>query len=395
MIIPSPFHHLYQSLFSLPHLLEKEINRFYFVFLIRNFTVGMIAIFEPIYFFNYFHGNISRVLVFYAVLFGGAALFCYWAVRLISKLGIKRSIILSFPFGICYYLFLWNIEKSFIFLFMAVIFWLITVLLFWMAINVYFGITASKSRLGVEVGKFNVLFGLSFAMGPVAGGLILNHFGWSALFATVVSALFITSLALFFSPEIHERYDISLKQLARELLQRDFLKRAVAFAATGGEHVTKAIIWPIFLFLLGIRFDSIGIIATGALLVGTIFILYVGALSDRLPRPRLIATGSFLLSFSWILKTLVRTPVSAFMANIFYGVASAAASVPFMAMFYEDFGVLRSQSIVLREITLNIGRMLILLCFAAAFLYTDKLYLAFFVAASIVPLFNLIHMHKK
>lgn len=395
MIIPSLFRHLYHFPVFLPHLLEREINRFYFVFLMRNFAIGMIAIFEPIYYFLYFGRNISKVLIFYSVLFCGMALFCYWAVKIAGKIGLKRSIILSLPFALSYYMLLWNIEKNAFFLPLAVIFWWIAVLLFWMPINVYFGVASNKTGLGFEVGKFHVLMGLSFALGPLAGGFVVFNFGWSVLFISVISALFITAIALFFSPEIREPYNISVKDLIKELSQKNFLPKAIAFGANGGEHVIKSMIWPIFLFILGINYGSIGIIAAGALVVGTIFTLYIGVLTDRLPKTRLLSIGSILLAFSWILKIFVRTPLNAFLVNVFYGITSATAMVPFTAIFYNEFDTFRSRIIVSREIALNVGRVLMLLFFALIFLYTDKLFLAFPIAALAALLFNLLCIERR
>ncbi len=395
MLIPFPLRLLYQVPFLFPRIFNRELYRLYFVFLLRNFAVGMIAIFEPIYYLNYFEGSVSSVLLLYAALFLCMGILCYFVVQFAGSFGIKRTIMLSYPLMLGYYFLLWNIDASPLMLPLSFILWLSAVLLFWMPINVYFGLASNKKQLGSQVGQFYALVGLSFAIGPVVGGLILAHLGWSYLFSTVILLLFLTSIALFFSPEIREPYRVSLKLILKDVSQLKFLPRASAFDANGAENMIKGTLWPILLFVLAIGFDSIGFIAAGALIVGTAFTLYIGSLTDRVPRTRLVAIGSLLLAISWFIKVFVRTPLNALFANVFYGMTSAAAVVPFTAIFYNDFDTARSHSIVLREISLNVGRAVVLSLLALAFLKMPNAFpFAFVSAALLAPLFNLIYFKR-
>jgi len=391
MIIFPPIHKLRGRLPIIRlRFLEQENSRFYFTFLLRNFATGLVAIFEPIYYFEYFHKSISSVLVLYALLFGSIGVLCYWTIKFTGRIGLKRSIILSFPASLLYYFLLFNLDASPFLLIPTFIVWVAAILLFWMPVNIYFGIVANKTKLGREVGTFNILMGLSLALGPLAGGIILANLGWPALFLSVILLLLFTGIPLFFSPELHEYYTVSLNDVAKEIVKRSYLPKAFAFAANGAEFVIKGVIWPLFLFVLGIQFESIGIIAAGALLAGTVFTFGIGVLTDRISKHGLLAGGSLLLSFAWVVSVFVRTSFSAFLANLFYGMASAVAMVPFMAIFYKDFDASRSHIIVLREITLGIGRAGILLLFAILFLFTHAFILTFLGAALLVPLFNLL-----
>ena len=75
--------------------------------------------------------------------------------------------------------------------------------------------------------------------------------------------------------------------------------------------------------------------------------------------------------------------------------ASTVATIPFTAIFYKDFDASRSHIIVLREITLNIGRAGILFSLALLFLFTTNFVPAFLGAALLVLFLNLLTIGNR
>lgn len=399
--MPHIFHHL-----QIKYHLEREITELYISVAILSFAAGMILIFEPIYMLKVFNGSVSATLVYFALIAGTFGLLSPIGVKILAKIGVKHSMLFSMPFLFLYYVILFFLQESTtsILIFLAIFFKVVHFTLYWPAFHIDFARFSNKTRRGTELGARVVIVSLTSVLGPLIGGFILSRFGgvmlfeffnlgWSMLFGTVLILLLISAVPLFFSAEVHEIYHDSYKRAFKDIFTRKFWRSSLAFAASGAEGAIAKILWPIFLFLLAINFSSLGVITSGALIIGVIFTAYMGRISNRLPRKRLLKFGSILTALSWIFKIFVRDPFSAFLAHSFYRLSIISAFLPFASVWYDKASETessRERVIVLREITLNTGEALMLFGLAVVFLFTEKIYFAFPVASILALFFNLI-----
>jgi len=362
------------------YTLNRELTELYASIAIRNFTLGLVAIFEPIYIFLYFSQNLSSTLLYFgaiSLLFGLLAPF---AGKIITKIGVKHSILLSIPFLFLYYLGLWQIAVLGSFFFVLVLLRVGYNTLYWTAFHIDFArYSESKSR-GKQLSYRHVVAALSAAASPLIGGIVLLKFGYPILFAAVLILLFVSVVPLFLSKEIHERYKDSFLKAFKEMFQKKYRGKVITFFAEGGEPIAQIIIWPIFLYILAVSYSAIGMISSVSLFVGVIFAVYLGRLVDSARRERLLAIGSWLNALAWPIKMFVQTPFDAFLANTLHKFTRLTAYMPLGALFYDWTGrrdVNRDRFIILREMVLNISRGLILFIYAAIFLFTNNIALAF------------------
>lgn len=364
---------------------NRELIELYASIGLRNFTIGLIAIFEPIYLFLYFGGDISKTLLYFGIinfLFGICSPF---AGKIVTKIGIKHSMLLSVPFLFLYYVGLWNIESLGVF-FPALVFLLVmNNLLYWPAFHIGFARFSDKKRRGRQLSHRHIIAALSAAASPVVGGIILVQTGYPTLFGIVLVLLFISTVPLFLSKEVHEHYTDSFQKAFREMFQKKFLNKTIAFLGEAGEDFAHLYVWPIFLYVLAVQYSSIGVITSVALFAGLAFALYLGRLIDKMGPARLLSIGSWLNAFTWPIKIFVATPASAFVVHTFHQFTRLLVLLPFGALFYDWVSreeVNRDRFTILREMVLNVGRGLMLFFFAGVFLFTDTIAIVFPVAGA-------------
>lgn len=303
-----------------------------------------------------------------------------------AKLGTTKSILLSLFFYFGYYVSLYLFSASLWFVLASLVFVVPAMLLFWPAFHVDFARFSSQERRGKEVGRLNVISLVPLIVSPALGGWVLASFGYPVLFIVVLAVLLASSVPLFYSKETHEVYEDSYKQAWRRMFKRANWGTSAGFMFDGLETIIYFIFWPLFLFFLAISFDSIGGIASLALVASALFMLYVGRISDTKERPWLLNIGALWVAVSWVLKFFIGNFFDALLAHTLYRVSRSAAQIPFQTYFYEKValkGPEADEFIINREIIVNVSRFVVLSFLALLFFLfpTIPLQAVFFLAA--------------
>lgn len=380
MVLPlEPAHYL-------EYLLKRDVSKLYVAVAIRNLALGMVLLFEPIYIYLYFDKSLPVTLIFFALMFGFFGLLAPLAGRMMAKLGTTRAILLSLFFYFAYYLCLFFLPVSFWFVVLAIPAVVVGMMLFWPAFHVDFARFSSEGQRGKDVGKLNVLSLVPMVASPAIGGWVLASFGYPVLFITVLAVLFASSIPLFYCKETHEVYLDSYRQAWRRAFKRENWGSSAGYVSYALENIIFFLFWPLFLFVLAINFETMGEIASFALIVSSLFMLYVGRVSDTTERPWLLNVGALWTAISWVIKFFVGGAFDAFLAHTLYRISQSAANIPFQTFFYEKVaqkGEAADEFIINREIIINIARFVFLTLLAAAFLLfpTLPINVIFFIAA--------------
>lgn len=381
------------------HHFDKELSELYISHAIRRFALAMVCIFEPVYLFLYFDKSLSKTILFFAAFSLLYGLFVPFGAKVMAKLGLKRAMLCSVPFIFLYYLALWQINLSFLLVFAAILLRFIYALFYWPAYHIDLARFSKREFRGEQVGASMVAFNLASVVGPFIGGLLVFKLGFPVLFIIVLIILFVSAIPLFFTKDVHEVYTDSYKKAFRQIFSKKFYKEAIAFAAFGFDQGISFFIWPVFMFVVAINYESMGLITSGALFLSLIFTLYIGKLVDKLSRRRLLNIGSILTAAAWIFKTFIRTPLDAFLAHTIYRLAFTSSNIPFRAIMYdmasEDKSVL-DRYIVFREMSHNLGRAVIFIILAIIFFFVpvSKMYFIF-PLAGVAALFFMLLGYKN
>lgn len=375
-----------ESIQYFQYLIRQDITKLYLAISIRNLALGMVLLFEPVYVYLFFGESLPLTILFFAAIYGIYGLFAPLSGMIMGRIGPTKTILISLFLYFSYYLVLFLLMQFVWLLPVAIFLGAFAMLLFWTAFDTNFARFSSKQGRGKEVGKLNVMKLFPMIVAPVIGGWVLALFGYPALFLVVLAVLISSIIPLLYSKETHEVYTDSYVKAWKRTWTKENFKTSIGFAANSVEGVVIFLFWPLFMFLLAVSFNSMGAIASFALITSALFMLYVGKVSDTQERPWLLNVGALWTGISWIIKFFVGTTFDAFLAHALYLMSRSAAAVPFQTFFYERAaakGAETDEFVVNRQLIMGISRAIFLFLAAAVFWIIPSLPLqaVFFVAA--------------
>jgi YQGE family putative transporter len=338
--------------------------------LIWGFATGMVGLFLPIFLFEKFNRSVQNVLIFYIISFTLFGLLVPIGARIMSKVGLKRTLIISIPCLIGYYLGLYFFDnfESLIFLASALITITLFRILYWIPYHVDFAEFMNPRGRGKKIAFLASLSFLAGILAPFIAGFVINKFGFNILFIVAIAIIAISIFPLFFIRPNPEKYSYSYFQTFKELLTKKNRKIFLAYGADGAETVIAVTIWPIFIFeILKENYIAVGVISAAIVLVTILLQLTIGSLTDKMRKRSLIRTGSALYALGWIIKMFIQTGFQIFIVSSYQSLVGIVKGIPFTTLIYEqmaDRGHYIDEYTVLREVSLNTGRVLMLtLCF--------------------------------
>jgi len=366
----------------LQYFLKRESTQFFVSVAIRYLALGMVGIYEPVFIYLYFNKNLPPTLLFWAAIYGLFGLFVVFGGKIMAKIGLKHTMLISHLFFFGYYLCLFFLHQNSYLLIPAIFLRAIGMTLFWPAFHTDFVRCTERDKRAVEVGK---LSGISFTaniISPTIGGLILANFGYLVLFIVVLVTLFASTFPLFLSKERHEIYTDSYFKAWQRIKKNKSI--TLGLASLGIEDISIALLWPIFMFALGINFEKMGAITTIGLAIAALYAIYMGRITQKKNKKRLLRGASILLSLAWVIKYFVKDTFGAFLAHNFYRIAKTSASVPFTTTIYEKASLKKEEAdefLIYREIVLNLSKFFFLLFLAGIFYFFPKPQIGFIFAA--------------
>ena len=380
MILPNPFIHHF------PYFFKRDVDKFFISVAIRNLAIGMILLFEPIYLYLYFEKSLPSTFLFFAIIFALNAVFVVLAGKIMGRVGPHWTIFASYFFYFAYYIFLFLLPQSFIFVPLAILAISIGMALYWPALYIDFVRFSSSNQRGKQVSLINIASIIPSIIAPLLGGWMIASFGYQPLFIAVILVLLSSAIPLAYTKYTHEVYTDSYRRVFSKIFSKENWRRNVAFASESVEVIINTSLWPIFLFILAIGFSTIGAITSFSLLIVSLFMLYMGKISDTEDRSWLLNVGVIMTSIAWIIKYFVRTPFDAFLAETIYKISRASADIPFKTFFFEkaaEQGQGADEFIILRDVVVSSARSILFLVLALFFFFVPQASInsVFFVAA--------------
>lgn len=367
--------------------LKQEINELYLAIAIKNFAIGLIAIFTVIYVYLYFDQSIPKTFTFYLVQFLGQVLLLPLAAKLIHRVGIKKMMAIGTPF-LAFYLISLALAQSygFIFIVLAIITKIIYLTIFWPSRHIDFARFTQTAKRGRQIGLANIIITLVKIIAPLLGGLIIIQYGFIPLFVLAGILLIFSSIPLFFSPEVYETYTLSWRESFRYLIQKKNRRISLAFFLDGFEFSTAIFLFAIFIYLVIGKYETIGLVTSASLLATLIFTYIIGWLTDRHGSKKLISYASVIHGFSWLMNSFISSPFQYLIISSFYKLAETGNRLPFSTLFYKqakDRGQGIDEYIVLHEISHNLGRVLMCAVVIIGFSLGFNNFLLYFALASL------------
>jgi len=238
---------------------RREIDELYVAITIKNFAIGLVGIFVPIYVYLLFGKSIPLAFLFYAITILGQVLLTPLAAKLFTKIGIKKMMAGSAPFLGFYLLFLILAkEQAMAYIILAGIAKIIYLPGYWPAYHVDFTKFSNPNKRGRQVGFVNILVALVKTIAPLIGGFFIVKFGFLPLFIVAAILIALSSIPLFFSPEVYGDHIYSWKKSFSNAFAKKNRKPFFSFFTMGVECFVGGFLFPIFIFIMIDKLDTIG-----------------------------------------------------------------------------------------------------------------------------------------
>ena len=193
-------------------------------------------------------------------------------------------------------------------------------------------------------------------LGPVAGGLIIQQFGFAVLFMIVSAIVLLSNVPMLMTPEKFQPHELKYVDAYKRMLRPEFRKSIIAHFGYGEEFISDFIL-PIFFLTFVSSYVAVGAVATVGGAIAIVAIIVVGRMTDKHHRHPIMHAGMFLTSLSWMARVISMSPLGIVVCQSFYRVSRLTSQVPFMTIANSkarDYSVMKSS--LLYEMGITIGK---------------------------------------
>lgn len=340
-----------------PHQLSPQIKALYASTTIAEFAKGLVAIFEPIYFYT-LGFSVTDILRFYIVLFAIYFVTVPLGAKLAKRFGYTKGMMVGSVFLALYFILLILLKSEpGLFIYLALVGALYKSF-YWPGHHAEFARYSVHRESGREVSESKLFTSLANAASPFLGGLIIVAFGFPALFVAVTLITFISVIPLLLVPEQFTPTPFFYTDAYHRLFTKKNRHSLLSHLAFGEEFIFAAL-WPIFLFTIFPNYSDLGGLVTIATVISLVALLVIGEETDHHHKKFLLHVGTALNVMAWFLRVGANLPLTAFAADSLSRVGRNAVHVPWMARTFhlaQHTGVMRT--IIFLEMALTLGKLL-------------------------------------
>jgi len=351
--------HLHHSLETHNFFQKKEMNEIYLSFGIQNFALGLISIFIPIFLYDLGY-SIPWILFFYFLLPLNTVIFGYRGARWVAKLGIKRSMLASIFLLFIQLVGLRYLEAQPLLFFILPTVQAFKAMFYNYSFNLNFIQHSDSTHRGKEVSSLQASALIASLLSPFLGGLVIKFFGFYVLFIMAAVLLFVSIIPLALLKETYEKINFSQGSMFKDIFSRSNRPVALSFSGFAVEEWIGYVIWPIFLTVIYLSTESIGAISSLTALITFLIFYFMGKLSDRTDKRRLIKFGTFFYFTSWLGRIFASGFMSVLFVDTYKSITGYILRIPWTSYTYD----LAARSnyfkfIVEREIIFDISRVIV------------------------------------
>lgn len=376
---------------------KKELNEFYLSISLNTFAESLISVFVPVYLYllNY---PIYLILFYYFLVSLYFVIFSYFGARVVSNIGVKRSMLLSTPFLIAYYLGLKTLASSHVLFFILPVLLSLRMILYNYGYHLNFIAHSEKKLRGRQlslIGAFNVI---ATVAAPLISGLIIYYFNFSVIYIIGSILLIMSTIPLFFSKEKFEKIKFNQVRLFKDIFKKENKNLFFSFSGYAVESIIGRTIWPVFLIALLLNTKNMGIVITLSMSISIFVFYFAGQVTDKYNKIKLLKISAILYFFSWVGRIFANSSLKVLFIDSYKNVSEKILRIPWQAYSYDiaqqgDY----FKFIVSREIIFNLSRAVLMPLLIIVFYFDFYPFVISFLTASIFSLFYIFitNSHKS
>jgi len=330
--------------------------------LLLEFGGKIFGIFFPIFLYQQYK-DINLVVLYFIIGSLGYALTMQMGAKLMTKIGIRASLILSVFFRIPYFAaFYFFPSNPALYTAIALVSTIIIRNLFWVPFHTESAKLSDKKTRGKQLSVIFSAAALLSMAAPLLAGFILERWDF-AVIAILAGVLCIISIVpLWFLPPSKEEFSWSFLETWKYFLHPFNRRMVFAYMSDGLVNIINSVFWPLFIFtILDEQYQVMGLLTSGVILVGIVLRLFIGNLLDRWQKYKLVRVGVALNATAWFLKTLVVSGLHVFLVSTYHAFALIILRTSLDTLVYEkaaDRGHYIDEYTVIKEISINMGRVI-------------------------------------
>ena len=334
---------------------KEDLNELYLNQVLRQIAFSLIGVFVPIYLFS-LGFTLETALLFMAVQWGSLGLFSLLSAEIGPRVGLKRTIVISTPLYVVYFLTIAvvNMYTPLLLIFSISILGGFTQSLYWTSLHSEFVKNSHKIHEGREVGNLMSFPAFVGIFTPLIGSFILKFLGYEMLSLIVVLITLLSGVPLLLKKD-YKGFNF---QIERFRLKKDLAKSWVLW---GAADMLESLIWPFFIFIAVKDFIFIGAASMFSGIGTALFIMIIGRLSEKTNRSKLIKIGAVLFALVWIgrifFQDIFSVMIFSFLAGMFFTLINVPLYIDF-CNFSKKHHILGS--VISREMWLTVGRVVTL-----------------------------------
>src|SRR3989344_3103687 len=318
---------------------------------------SFVGIFIPIYLLrqNLDPANVFRFYIVYSL---GVIVFSFFANYLTRRLGLRKTVLLGYPFLFLYFFLLYTLEKYGVPLYFLAIVSSLQVSLYWFPLHIWLTNTSRMGSIGSDMGRFYAVSQTVGLFAPIVSAVLIGSFGFKVVFVIAVMIYLFSVIPLFYLPEYSFKEKMSLSNFASLFKKYPRLFFVAALEDIRGE--AEGIIWPIIIYLSLRNILSVGYVGTISAVGAVLFVLLVGSYADKIDKRKLLGSGALIVAIIWALRMATSSAVASYALTLAASFFAALTLVPISSIMY---GVAKRESvstfILFRESSGVVGRLVL------------------------------------
>lgn len=381
----------------LPQSVKRQVKELYISTTMVNFALAMVMFWEPIYLYQIGY-SLQKIMLFYLVTYVGYILVIPLGAKFAKKYGYETSLLVGTSLYAFFYIALYLIKDYPSLFYIAALIYTWQKTFYWPAYHANFARFSDAREEGREVSAMTVATSLVYIVGPALAGLIISTLGYAVLFVVVSIIFFASNIPHLLTKEEFTPSQFSYGHVYRQLFSRQNRKSLLAYLGFGEEFVVL-VIWPIFISIIITNVFDTGLIVALATLVTSIITLYIGRLSDKSVKHRVLALGSAFYSLAWFIRIFVVNATGIFFLDTFSRLGKNTIAVPLTTITYERAKSLKSDqhhhimsNVVFFETSLVLGKLLAIILIYCLLFFIGQDILAFNITFVLAGAMTLLYM---
>lgn len=361
---------------------------------------GLLGLFVPVFIYQILGNSFEGMILFYGLASLLYILFLAFGVRFADKIGFSVSLKISPYLLITFFSIFYFVTEANAKILLPISLIVLSTwrVMYWTPYKTDLAKFTSKRNRGRQVSVFYLTQTMLAVLLPIIAGLVIEEFGYDALFLIAIILYIASSFPYRWLPKIPERYSWGYFETWNRFFRLCKNRTVISYMAIGAESFIGLYVWPIFLFLLMKGdFVKVGLVSTVVVFVSMILQFISGKVIDKkFSRGKLLKMGTVLYSIGWILKIFIATTFQVFIVGAYHSIAQIFTRTPFDAMTYDissKEGTFIDEFTVIMEMAISAGRVIAatLVLILSVFLTIEWLFL---IAAFSTLLFNFVGREK-